>query len=603
MSQLEAQTILDPLPLPTAAAAGNSMLPEYYSPEMSSTPGVEEAAEPIEHQWRGFQSDSEPDIKLTFRSGQVEWNTTVTAPEVTFTAPTEAEKVWCKITVDAMTEEATEAVIEHGETLPTDTVTLKHWLIAEIVEMYPDGSWYPAIRQIQFEPIRKIVPSTVILHEWRVYRTDADPELLTPTYGVAGGTVHGDGGPLVASSVTGIGDVAFIWVKITTELASVTEVQTITAAIIESGGVIPVDTEPGVGSPGYIHRAIAEVDADNILQIAFEPIYIKSFADAMPDGVTGDTLYHDGNKWVVLGAPSGSITNPVLSHTGTATVWVEDQMGSGTTPTGTYDGEILFWDVATSAWKVSTAPDLSSIPYWDDATKAYKWVPSPYSGGRVLTTDGTDHTWEEPAGGGGGTDTVAVVEDLGSGAQVNVSSAVVGATTTYTVRGNSVDQVLSYKVGDATAVPFATFKDGLLTADTAYVDILIPEGGDTSSNHPFKITAGAVAGSFNIAAGIVFHESGSIAVAGMVGAAAGNWSVKILRDSASRAVTAAVLENTVGNNTSYEQYVPIGNIDGFGVIRQDYFTNINVSELLTVRNGAFTLVSLAMIGFNTYAPP
>lgn len=476
MSQLEAQTMLDPLPMPSAAASGSAMLPEIYTVRAEGVPGVEEAAEPIEHQWRGFQSDSEPDIKLTFRSGQVEWNTTVTAPEVTFTAPTEAEKVWCKITVDAMTEEATEAVIEHGETLPTDTVTLKHWLIAEIVEMYPDGSWYPAIRQIQFEPIRKIVPSTVILHEWRVYRTDADPELLTPTYGVAGGTVHGDGGPLVASSVTGIGDVAFIWVKITTELASVTEVQTITAAVIESGGVIPVDTEPGVGSPGYIYRAIAAVDADDIYQYAFEPIYIKSFADAMPDGVTGDTLYHDGNKWVVLGAPSGSITNPVLSNNGTATLWVEDQIGSGTIPAGTYDGEILFWDVVTSAWKVSTAPDLSSIPYWDDTTKAYKWVPSPYSGGRVLTTDGTDHTWEEPAG-GGGTDTVAVVEDLGSPeAQVTVTSAIAGATTTYTVRGNSVDQELTYRIGTEAPVTFAIFKDGLLTDEAVYIEIPIPAG-------------------------------------------------------------------------------------------------------------------------------
>ena len=42
----------------------------------------------------------------------------------------------------------------------------------------------------------------------------------------------------------------------------------------------------------------------------------------LPDGTVGQMLYHDGTRWVVLAAPTGSGTS-VLGHDGTAPVWLD----------------------------------------------------------------------------------------------------------------------------------------------------------------------------------------------------------------------------------------------------------------------------------------
>lgn len=106
------------------------------------------------------------------------------------------------------------------------------------------------------------------------------------------------------------------------------------------------------------------------------------------------------------------------------------------------------------------------------------------------------------------------------------------------------------------------------------------------------------------AAGTVYHETGSIAIPAQSGVAAATaYSVKITRVAASRAVSYALLEHTgINANTRDYQYVHIGGVTS-GVITQNWFTDISVAELLTVRNGAFQLVPLAMLGTNGYAPP
>ena len=45
---------------------------------------------------------------------------------------------------------------------------------------------------------------------------------------------------------------------------------------------------------------------------------------SLPSGVVGDILYHDGNNWVRLPAPSGSSIS-VLSHNGTVPSWIETE--------------------------------------------------------------------------------------------------------------------------------------------------------------------------------------------------------------------------------------------------------------------------------------
>jgi len=117
----------------------------------------EPTAFPIEHQWRVFQSDTvdEVNAELKVREGTVEWGNTIVAEEFIFTAPTEEESIWCEITIDG-SGNATKAEINHGKEIPEDTTTIIYHVIAEIYKRYPDGDFFPAIRQIQFEPIRRV---------------------------------------------------------------------------------------------------------------------------------------------------------------------------------------------------------------------------------------------------------------------------------------------------------------------------------------------------------------------------------------------------------------------------------------------------------------
>lgn len=43
----------------------------------------------------------------------------------------------------------------------------------------------------------------------------------------------------------------------------------------------------------------------------------------LPDGEEGDILYHDGDGWIVLDAPTVLANNPILRHNGTAPYWEE----------------------------------------------------------------------------------------------------------------------------------------------------------------------------------------------------------------------------------------------------------------------------------------
>jgi hypothetical protein len=57
------------------------------------------------------------------------------------------------------------------------------------------------------------------------------------------------------------------------------------------------------------------------LQENFEYLDKKESANGLPDGKAGDMLYHDGNNWVRLPAPSGSGVF-VLSHNGIVPSWI-----------------------------------------------------------------------------------------------------------------------------------------------------------------------------------------------------------------------------------------------------------------------------------------
>ena len=86
--------------------------------------------------------------------------------------------------------------------------------------------------------------------------------------------------------------------------------------------------------------------------------------------------------------------------------------------------------------------------------------------------------------------------------------------------------------------------------------------------------------------------------------------LKITRDSASRAITAAVIQQdtTVPTSTETDQYVPLAKVtlSDTGIatnILQRQFGEISVWEDLALENGEFVLVPLAISGRNTYAVP
>ena len=83
---------------------------------------------------------------------------------------------------------------------------------------------------------------------------------------------------------------------------------------------LPADFEkkvkqaPPANGAGYPYQLSAKDLMDNF----------KYLLDIIPEASTGDMLYYDGAKWVVLAAPSGGVMN-VLSHNGTSPEWVETQ--------------------------------------------------------------------------------------------------------------------------------------------------------------------------------------------------------------------------------------------------------------------------------------
>lgn len=105
---------------------------------------------------------------------------------------------------------------------------------------------------------------------------------------------------------------------------------------------LPVDFEkkvkhpPGVDGKGYPYQLSAK---DLMLNF-------NALLKLLPDGKTGDMLYHDGTEWVLLdnpGLPGTGDTNQ-LTHDGTSPVWATESAtgGSGDHPfkitaeTGTY---------------------------------------------------------------------------------------------------------------------------------------------------------------------------------------------------------------------------------------------------------------------------
>lgn len=88
---------------------------------------------------------------------------------------------------------------------------------------------------------------------------------------------------------------------------------------------LPVDFEKKVKQPppadgkGYPYQMSAKDLMANF----------KFLLSLLPEGSSGDMLYHDGTEWVLLASPSASASAPVLlSHDGSLPSW-----GGGTAVT------------------------------------------------------------------------------------------------------------------------------------------------------------------------------------------------------------------------------------------------------------------------------
>lgn len=234
----------------------------YTEPDLSyEDPELE--PDPIEHQWRVYQSKQG---ELTVKGGTVEWDAPIiTVNPITLVTPTEERVIWVKITVDGAGA-ATAAVIETGATLPVDTDTLEHWLICEIFRLYPDGDFYHGIRQVQFTPIRKPSGGTgsSVNHPWKVTRTDVD------TLDYVGGVIYDhnqsysflaitvpDGGLATATGV--------VYLRVERDSTS----RQIVAATVEIAAALPPDDYYNQ------HFRLAKVVADEpILQFQFQDIKV-----------------------------------------------------------------------------------------------------------------------------------------------------------------------------------------------------------------------------------------------------------------------------------------------------------------------------------------
>jgi hypothetical protein len=171
--------------------------------------------------------------------------------------------IWCEITVDSGTQEAVSALIESGDTIPEDTDTLKYWLICEIFNLYPTGDFYHGIRQIQFEPIRRLGGTAeTVAHPWKVV-AGTDPD----TWDVTGGFVFtcDQGLNVTVADTTLAGDEGDIVLTIERDY-STREVLGATLQLVPSADI---------ASASYQSRIIASVGGTpNILQRQFEDIRI-----------------------------------------------------------------------------------------------------------------------------------------------------------------------------------------------------------------------------------------------------------------------------------------------------------------------------------------
>ena len=133
-------------------------------------------------------------------------------------------------------------------------------------------------------------------------------------------------------------------------------------------------------------------------------------------------------------------------------------------------------------------------------------------------------------------------------------------------------------------------------------------GGVGGSLHPFKITPNATnPAKVDIAAGTVYHETGSIVISAQTGITPLDvFLIKITRNAGTRVVSAAAADPySLGfdaASTQTNQYLRIGSYSA-STITQHWFHDVSVFEDLAVINGEFKLVPLAMIGANFYAIP
>jgi len=260
-----ATSTLPPIPEPSFMGMGDVIgsQGQYIPADIEySTPELE--PDLIERQWRVFQSKVG---ELTVRGGTVHWGITdpvagIVVEPITLETPTEEWFIWCKITVAG--EDATAAILETGDTIPVDTDTKKHWLICEIFSLYPEGDFYHGIRQIQFEPIRKLTDAAGINHPWKVTRTEMD------TLDYIGGIIYDHNQPHVFVTITvPDGGLAIVEGVVYLKIERDTESRLIVSATVNIAAALPPDD--------YVnqHFRLAKVVEDEpILQLQFQDIKV-----------------------------------------------------------------------------------------------------------------------------------------------------------------------------------------------------------------------------------------------------------------------------------------------------------------------------------------
>ena len=131
------------------------------------------------------------------------------------------------------------------------------------------------------------------------------------------------------------------------------------------------------------------------------------------------------------------------------------------------------------------------------------------------------------------------------------------------------------------------------------------------ADHPWKVTAGNLAGTYNVLGGYVrtqgaFGTNGTYVYSVDGLAADDRILLKVTRDADTREITAAALGGYAASfsvtSTATDQYIHIAQVTA-GEIFQEQFENIDVYEMLVVSNGSFQLLPVSMSGPNPYALP